>query len=92
MLYKTQNPGYGFYYFNLFNIALAFVFIKVLGLPTWGLAAAFSIGSFIQAVVLFILINKRLESGSMLSLLTPVFKSILHQLSLGYNVFDFEIL
>lgn len=70
-----------------FNIALAFVFIKVLGLPTWGLAAAFSIGSFIQAVVLFILINKRLESGSMLSLLTPVFKSIFASIISGGVMF-----
>lgn len=59
----------------VFNIILAFIFIRVLGLPTWGLAAAFSIGSFVQATALFILINKRLKSGSPFSLLKPIFKS-----------------
>lgn len=59
----------------VFNIALAFIFISVLDLPTWGLAAAFSVGSFIQATALFTLINKRLKSGSTIVLLMPIFKS-----------------
>ena len=71
----------------VFNIVLAFVFIRVFHLPTWGLAAAFSIGSFIQATALFVIMNRRLESGSNWTLLIPVFKSIFASVVSGSVMF-----
>lgn len=71
----------------VFNIILALIFIKALGLPTWGLAAAFSIGSFIQASTLFVLVNKRLGSSSNFSLLIPIFKSIIASIISGSSMF-----
>lgn len=71
----------------VFNIILALIFIKALGIPTWGLAAAFSIGSFIQASTLFVLVNKRLGSSSNFSLLIPIFKSIIASIISGSSMF-----
>ncbi len=41
-----------------------FLFIYELNLPVWGLAAAFSIGSFFQALMLLVLINKKIGDFS----------------------------
>ncbi len=40
-------------------IAGDFIFIKGLNLPVWGLAAAFSLSTFIESIILLVLINKR---------------------------------
>jgi putative peptidoglycan lipid II flippase len=60
-----------------------FIFITVLGFDVWGLALAFSIGSAIRAVILFYLINKRLENGYFYKALLPVVKSTIAALGSG---------
>jgi putative peptidoglycan lipid II flippase len=57
------------------NVSLTFVFVKILNLPAWSLALAYSVGVIIQGTALFILINNRLQVGSELKLLTPLLKS-----------------
>jgi len=57
------------------NIVLAFVFVRMLQLPAWSLALAYSIGVFLQGTLLFVMINNRLKNGSVLKLLSPLFKS-----------------
>jgi len=65
------------------NIAADFILIKGLGLPVWGLAAAFSLGSFIQAVLLFFLLNKKLGDGANLKTVVPILKSVVSSLGAG---------
>jgi len=60
----------------LLTILADFYFIKVLHLEVWGLALAFSIGSFVQATTLFYLINKKLNGISFFKALLPISKSI----------------
>ena len=52
-----------------------FIFIKRLGLPVWGLALAFSIGSAYQAILLFSLLSRRVGNKSFIKLVTPILKS-----------------
>jgi len=64
-------------------ISVDFILIKGLGFPVWGLAAAFSLGSFLQASLLFFLINKKIGDGSFFKLLSPIAKSIVASLAAG---------
>jgi putative peptidoglycan lipid II flippase len=57
-------------------IGLDFLFIKVLNTPVWGLAAAFSAGSLLQAVALYLLIHKKTGQDDFLVNLRPMFKQI----------------
>jgi putative peptidoglycan lipid II flippase len=72
---------------SIISIALSvvanFIFIKVFNLPAWGLAAAFSLGAAFQAIVLFYLINKRIIKRNLVSILVPIFKSVIAALSSG---------
>lgn len=65
------------------NIGLDFVFVKILEFPSWSLALGYSIGVFLQATILFILINTRLKNGSVLNLLKPFLKSIVASVASG---------
>jgi putative peptidoglycan lipid II flippase len=58
------------------NIVADFILIKTLGLPAWGLAAAFSLGSLVQSVLLFIFLNKKIGNGSTLKLFKPIIKAL----------------
>jgi putative peptidoglycan lipid II flippase len=55
-------------------IILDFIFIKYFSLSTWGLAAAFSIGSCFQSVTLFYLISKKINGGVEMKMITPFIK------------------
>lgn len=65
---------------SIFSIVITiisdFILIKLLGTPIWGLAAAFSIGSFIQASLLFHYMSKELNGSFKLSDIKPFFKHI----------------
>ena len=65
------------------NITADFILIKGLGFPVWGLAAAFSLGSFFQAVLLFLLLNKKLGDGGNIKTVLPVIKSVVSSLGAG---------
>ncbi len=62
-LHNTKTPVLVSIFSLAFVLILDFVFIRVLGLPIWGLAAAFSLASFLQFLLLFFLINKELGGG-----------------------------
>ena len=64
-------------------ISADFILIKGFGLPVWGLAAAFSLGSFLQASLLFFLINKRIGDGTFFKTLSPIIKSVIASLAAG---------
>lgn len=65
------------------NVILDFILIKVFKLPVWGLAAAFSLASFIQSLVLFTLMTRGLYRNFSVKILFPFFKSILASLGSG---------
>ncbi len=69
------------------NIVLAMVLIRGVGLPTWGLALAFSVGSFIQSALLFVLVNRKVGDGSTLQNLIPFTKSLVSATSSGVVMF-----
>ncbi len=60
-----------------------FIFIKRLGLPVWGLALAYSIGSTYQAILLFILLSKRIGKKPFLKLVSPILKSGISAIGAG---------
>lgn len=69
------------------NILLCFVFIKYLSLPTWGLALAFSIGSFVQTFLLLVLINRKIGNKITFDYISPFFKSFLASMTSGAVMF-----
>jgi putative peptidoglycan lipid II flippase len=82
-LHDTKTPVVVSVSAILLIVFLDFLFIKILGFDVWGLAAAFSIGSFLQAITLFYLINRKIGNGSFIKLLTPVIKSIIAAMGSG---------
>jgi putative peptidoglycan lipid II flippase len=69
------------------NVGLAFVLVRIFELPAWSLALAYSVGVFIQGTTLFILINNRLKNGPLISILIPLFKSLLASFVSGSVMF-----
>jgi len=75
-LHDTKTPVVVSVTSLVLNIILDFLFIIVWGLPVWSLAAAFSVSSILQSIILFILIIKRVHNGAKYKLYKPVFKSL----------------
>ncbi|PIU71836.1 murein biosynthesis integral membrane protein MurJ [Candidatus Woesebacteria bacterium CG_4_10_14_0_2_um_filter_39_14] len=69
------------------NIILDFILIKTFKLPVWGLAAAFSLASFIQSMVLFILMIKKIYPNFSFRVISPFIKSVLASLGSGMVMF-----
>ena len=67
----------------LLIIVVDFILIRGVGLPAWGLAAAFSLGSALQASLLFLFINRKIGDGTSLKALSPIFKSLLASAASG---------
>jgi len=64
-------------------IAFDYLFINILGFGVWGLAAAFSVGSFYQATSLFYIINKKVNGERFFRVIGPLLKSGLAAASSG---------
>ncbi len=86
-LHNTKTPAIISISCITLNIILNFILIRVFKLPVWGLAAAFSLASFIQSLVLFILMVKCVYQNFPLRILLPFIKSILASLCSGMIMF-----
>jgi putative peptidoglycan lipid II flippase len=82
-LHDTRTPVIVSIVSILLIIAVDYVLIRVLGLPVWGLAAAFSAGVFFQALILYILLNKKLKGISFAKFFSPIIKSAAAALASG---------
>ena len=76
-LHDTKTPVVISLFSIIVQIAAAFLFVRVYGLPAWGLAAAFSLGSLIHAVLLFLFIRKRLVKRESKEGFKPILKMLL---------------
>ncbi|MFZ5933105.1 MAG: murein biosynthesis integral membrane protein MurJ, partial [Patescibacteria group bacterium] len=88
-LHDTKTPVVISLSTIVMTITADFILIRGLGLPVWGLAAAFSFGSFLQATLLFSLINKRIGNGAHIAGLVPILKSVLAALASGIVMYLF---
>jgi putative peptidoglycan lipid II flippase len=86
-LHNTKTPVSVSISAIILIIILDWIFIRVFHTQVWGLAAAFSIGSFLQAAVLFVLIEKRINGGFKLSRLLPFSKFLFSSLVSGTLMF-----
>lgn len=86
-LHDTKTPVAVSVTSMIIIVVLNFVFVRKLGVPVWGLAAAFSIGSAFQASALFWLIKKRVGETSVANLLIPGLKSVTASLGSGLVMF-----
>lgn len=82
-LHDTRTPVFVSVSAIIVTIIVDFILIRGFSLPVWGLALAFSIGSTIQALTLFYLLNKKLATSLTVSLIKPIFKSAVAALSSG---------
>lgn len=69
------------------NIALGALFIMHFKTPIWGLAASFSIAYYLQAIILFILLEKKIGHFKVGEIAIPFFKMLLSGLVSGMLMF-----
>lgn len=86
-LHNTKTPAIISISCITLNIILNLILIKVFKLPVWGLAAAFSLSSFIQSLVLFILMIKKIYRNFSLKIFLPFIKSVLASFGSGTVMF-----
>lgn len=86
-LHDTKTPVIASVSALTLNMVLNGIFIFVLNLPVWSLAAAFSVASIIQSIVLFSLIIKKTHNGVKHRLYIPVVKSLVAATTSGSFMF-----
>jgi putative peptidoglycan lipid II flippase len=86
-LHNTKTPVMVSVFSMGVNILLGFFLVRELGLPVWGLALAFSLGSFIQATLLFYLLNKKITEKITLLLVLPVIKASVAAIGSGFVMY-----
>ena len=86
-LHDTRTPMFVSLVTITINIATDFILIKTFGLPAWGLAAGFSLAAFLQAVILFFLINRKVGNGKKREVIFPMVKSALAAFGSGSIMF-----
>lgn len=82
-LHDTRTPVVVSISSILVVIFFDYIFISLLKFNVWGLAAAYSMGAFIQATSLFYLVNKKIGEDSFIKNLLPIFKSVLAAIGSG---------
>lgn len=70
-------------------IAGDFILIKVLSIPLWGLALSFSVGAFIETIILLHLIRKRVPRMEIYKIIQPILKSIFAAFISGVSMYFF---
>jgi putative peptidoglycan lipid II flippase len=68
------------------SIILSFIFIVGLGLPTWSLALSYTIGISLQAVVMYYLLSRELNGGTLFAVI-PIIKSLVASAIAGGAMF-----
>jgi len=70
-------------------VVLDFLFVEIFSLSVWSLALSYSIGTGLQSMALFYLINRKmpLKDGDFLPLLKPILKIVLASLLSGVLMF-----
>lgn len=76
-LHDTKTPVVISIFSMLLNIALDFILIRGFGMPVWGLAAAFTFAYFIQTLLLFWVMVKRVYEHFSFGLFFPFIKSFI---------------
>lgn len=68
------------------TVTVGLVLVKGFGYPTWALAAAYVAGTTFQAIMLFYLLAKQLNGGTLFAV-TPMLKSLLASFLSGGSMF-----
>ena len=68
------------------SVILSLIFVMVLGLPSWSLALAYSLGLMFQAVSLYYLLSRELNGGTLFAII-PIVKSLTASISSGTVMF-----
>lgn len=86
-LHDTKTPMFISLTTITINIVLDFIFIKSLGFPAWGLAAGFSLAAFLQSILLFFFMNRKIGDGRKREVILPMFKSAVAAIGAGSAMF-----
>lgn len=86
-LHDTKTPMFVSLTTMIINIVLDFILIRGLGFPAWGLAAGFSSAAFLQASLLFYLINRKVGDGKKREIVFPMIKSVVAAVGAGGIMF-----
>jgi putative peptidoglycan lipid II flippase len=85
-LQDTKTPLYVGGAAVFINVILSLWFVKVLNLDVVGLALAISVSSFIQAIILFFLLNKKIGNLALATINISLFKMVLASLLMGISL------
>ena len=82
-LHDTKTPVLISISTILINIIVDLLLVKVFHLPIWGLAAAFSFSSFLQSLLLYIFLIKKIGDGDSVKKFSLAIKSIVSSIISG---------
>lgn len=82
-LHDTQTPVIISVIGDSFVIMSDLILIKGFGFSSWALAASFSIGAFIETLILIFILRRRLKNFSILKVILPLWKTLVAALASG---------
>lgn len=85
-LHETKTPVIISLITTGITVVLDFLLILVFGFPTWAMALAFSLGSIVEAIILFVLLSRRTE-GRVFFKVMPIARSIFASSTAGIIMF-----
>jgi len=86
-LHDTRTPVIVSVLSITLNILVDFILIKGFGLPAWGLAAAFSLASFVQTIMLVVLLNKKISLEISRWVIKPLSKAVIASTTSGVAMY-----
>jgi putative peptidoglycan lipid II flippase len=85
-LHNTKTPVTVSFLGTTISILTSILLVRLLHLPTWGLSLSYSFGIFLQAIILFFLLSKKLNGGMLFSI-KPILKTALASTVSGSSMF-----
>jgi putative peptidoglycan lipid II flippase len=86
-LYDTKTPVFVSVISILINTTVSIIFIQVYHLPVWSLGLSTSIASIVNAIALFILLDRRIGTFPRRRLFIPPIKMFVASIVAGISVF-----
>ncbi len=86
-LKDTKTPVLVSVFTTIFNVGLSLIFISVLKLEVWAVAFSYSLSSLIDMLVLFYLLDKKVEGFDLKAVLTPFTKISYATLIMGVMLY-----
>jgi putative peptidoglycan lipid II flippase len=86
-LHDTRTPVIVSLIGDSFVIIGSLVFVKGLGLSSWSLGFSYSIGAFVEALILIFLMRRKLNNFNILKVIIPMYKTLIASIVSGSGMY-----